>query len=420
MNFNNDKHFGAIRNNIVVNDVEVEKNLTEEDILNSNNIELLVKYAKENRNKDAVDKVRELLELARKTGEEVVQNFFNSFKECERDGKDYLDFENTESGKLALSLLEKMPEPFKSRANEKLANYKQELKYNTELSKKHHNNPKTIWKEVTGFDYRTDSDFMERFKAFLFRDMQALSKDYWGDNKLKVDINPFAVEFVIRDADSYNKLYSDKDNKASKDTGGFLQSGYKTAVTAINDVIGGNHSETSKHETEHAIHKKTNIIVADHSHMSRLGTRLYKNDRFDTNKKMVNGAIKESFYSYLERAKDETFAFSKGGENRKIVKSFLLDKGGSSHYDYSLDSRNTNHEIINNNEALSNNEKQTLKDALEFLQSEYDRVLKNMVDLVYEKNQSVEFFRNVPINELWKYSNGKYSRTDFIIKEFKF
>jgi hypothetical protein len=39
---------------------------------------------------------------------------------------------------------------------------------------------------------------------------------------------------------------------------------------------------------------------------------------------------------------------------------------------------------------------------------------------LYKKNQSVEFFRNVPINELWKYSNGKYNRTDFIIKEFKF
>ncbi len=43
-----------------------------------------------------------------------------------------------------------------------------------------------------------------------------------------------------------------------------------------------------------------------------------------------------------------------------------------------------------------------------------------MIEVIYEKNKSVEFLRNVPINELWKYSNGKYSRTDFIIKEFKF
>jgi hypothetical protein len=43
-----------------------------------------------------------------------------------------------------------------------------------------------------------------------------------------------------------------------------------------------------------------------------------------------------------------------------------------------------------------------------------------MLDVIYETNQSVEFFRNVPINELWKYSNGKYNRTDFIIREFKF
>ena len=65
-------------------------------------------------------------------------------------------------------------------------------------------------------------------------------------------------------------------------------------------------------------------------------------------------------------------------------------------------------------------EKQKLKEAIDFLQSEYDRVLKNMLEIVYDGNQSVEFFRNVPINELWKYSNGKYNRTDFIIKEFKF
>src|SRR5680860_1206483 len=229
MNFNNEKNFGVLRKDIASNDFEKEKKLTEEEILDSNNVELLAKYAKENRRKAAIDKVRELLESARKTGEEVVQNFKNSFKECEREEKDYLYFENTESGKLALSLLEKMPEPFRTRANERLIEYKQELKYNTELSKKYNNNPVALWKEITGFDYRTDSDFKERFKAFLFKDVKALSEDYWANNKLKVDINPFAVEFLIRDTDSYNKLFSGTDNGASVDTAGFLKSSDKTS-----------------------------------------------------------------------------------------------------------------------------------------------------------------------------------------------
>ena len=92
MNFNNNKHFGAFRD-LAGNDAVAEKALTEEEILDSNDVELIARYAKENRSQMAIDKVRELLELARKTGEEVVQNFLNSFKECKREKIDYLDFE---------------------------------------------------------------------------------------------------------------------------------------------------------------------------------------------------------------------------------------------------------------------------------------------------------------------------------------
>lgn len=410
-----------------INKREATEDTSEEDVLNSNNVELIAKYAKENRNKGAIDKARELLEFARKTGEEVVQNLFNSFKECERDGKDYLDFENTKSGKLALSLLETMPEPFKSRASEKLESYKQELKYNAELFKKHNNDPVTTWKEIAGFDYRTDSSFMERFKAFLFRDSQALSRGYWENNKLKMDINPFAVECIIRDVDSYNKLYLDEDNKASKDTGGFFKSKskFKTGITAINDTVWisipkEEYIKTSKHETEHAIHEKTNPIITDRYYSSRLGSRLYKNDNFDSNKKMINKVSKETLYGYLERAKDEIFAHMKGGEKQKKVGYFLLDKTERGLYDYNKDNRTTSYNTINSNDLLLNDEKQKLKEAIDFMQSEYDRVLKNMIDVIYNENKSLEFFRNVPINELWKYSDGKYGRTDFIIREFKF
>ena len=47
------------------NDAGAERELTEKEVLDSNNVELIAKYAKENRSKLAIDKVRELLELAR-------------------------------------------------------------------------------------------------------------------------------------------------------------------------------------------------------------------------------------------------------------------------------------------------------------------------------------------------------------------
>ncbi len=402
---------------------ENKKELTEEEVLSSNNVSLIVEYAKKNRSKVAIDKVRELLELSRKTGEEVVQNFLSSFKECEKEKIDYLNFENTESGKIALELLEKMPEPFKSRANEKLENYKQELKYNTELFKKHNNDPKKIWKEIIGFDYGEDSSFIERFKAFLFRDSKALSNDYWKNNKLKTNINPFSIEFIIRDADSYNELSSSPN--ASKTTGGFFTSRFKTGITAINDTQCINISkkeyiETSRHETEHAIHKRTNPIITDKYHSSRLGRRLDKNGNFDSNKILFNKISKEIIYDYLEQAKDEIFAYKKNGEKRRMIKNILLDKTEYGLYDYNQDNRNNNYDIINNNNLLSNNEKLKLKEAVDFMQSEYDRVLNNMIDVIYNGNKSIEFFRNVPTNELWKYSDGEYGRTDFIIREFKF
>jgi len=95
MNFINDKHFGAIQKDTFDNNNKSGEELVENEVLNSNNVELIAKYAKENRSREAIARVRELLELARKTGEEVVQNFFNSFKECERKGMNYLKWDGT-------------------------------------------------------------------------------------------------------------------------------------------------------------------------------------------------------------------------------------------------------------------------------------------------------------------------------------
>jgi hypothetical protein len=423
MNFNNDKHFGAFPSRSDANDIEAKKELTEADVLNSDNVELLVKYAKENRSQEAIDKVRELLESARKTGEGVVQNFFVSFKECEENKLGYINFENTESGKLALNSLEKMPEPFKANAYKKLADYKEELAYNTELFEKHKNHPEEIWKEVFGFDYYNVPDFKERFKTFLFKDMGAISKKYYKKNGLEVADDPFAINFFVEDPENFNRAYKEEVKDADDKFGGFSKGQGKTIVNVINtgdsspdDDARRSKTEIVAHEAEHAIHKKTNPISAVLLEPDVLEPWM----DFDYGKNRLNYAIKFDFQERLKKAKDELFAYFKGGAEKEGVCQLLLDKGQDSSYDYNKETRNLNKESINSNQNYSEAEKQTLKDAINFLQSEYDRVLKNMIEVIYEKNQSIEFFRNVPINELWKYSNGKYSRTDFIIKEFKF
>lgn len=423
MNFNNDEYFGVLRHDMAGNDVEVEKELTEEEILNSNNVELIAKYAKENRSKEAIEKVRELLELARKSGEEVVQNFLNSFKECEREKIDYLNFENTESGKLALSLLEKMPEPFKTSANKKLEDYKEELEHNSELFKKHKNNPEEIWKEVFGFDYYDIPDFKERFKTFLFKDVGAISKRYYKNNALEAKQDPFAINFFVEDQKNFDRAYS-KDIKDAHDKfGGFSAGQDKTIINVINidrdsqeKNTGRDIDEIISHESEHAIHRMTNPINAILLEPDVLEEWM----DFNYSKNRLNYTIKFDFEERLKKAKDETFAYLKGGADKEEVRHLLTNKDTDSPYDFSKETRRLNNESINNNKYLSEIEKQKLKEAINFLQSEYDRVLKNIVDVIYEKNQSVEFFRNVPINELWKYSDGKYNRMDFIIKEFKF
>lgn len=411
---------------------EEGKALSIEEILNSNNVELVAKYAKENRNKLAIEKVRELLELARKTGEEVVQNFLNSFKECEKEKIDYINFENTESGKLALGLLEKIPEPFKASANKKLEDYKKELKYNTELFKKYKNNPEKIWKDVFRFDYYNIPDFKERFKNFLFKDIKAISEGYYKDNALEAKLDPFAINFFIENPEKFEKAYGGN----AKNTAGFSDKHVKTHANVIRinesknkEVI----NNTTFHESEHAIHQKVNILKD--IKISRpdltLGT-------FDDDKKIINNEMRPFFINSLKNVKDEIFAFQKGGTAKGQVDQFLsfkikdplfkeTSKGilneirePNYFYDYNEEVREANYKWIESSQYLLEIEKQKLKDAINFLQSEYDRVLKNMIDIVYEKNHSVEFFRNVPINELWKYSNGKYKRTDFIIREFKF
>ena len=423
MNLNNDKHFGVFRHDIAGNDTETEKELTEEEVLNSNNVELIAKYAKENRSKVAIDKARELLESARKTGEEAVQNFLNSLKECERKKMGYLDFENTESGRLALDLLAKMPEPFKTTANEKLEDYKKELRCNTELFKKHKDNPEEIWKEIFGFDYYDIPDFKERFKTFFFKDIKAISKEYYKKNALEAAQDPFAINFFIEDQKNFNRAYSKDIKNAHDKFGGFSIGQDKRNINVINinrdsqeKNISCDIDEIISHESEHAIHRKTNPIRAILLEPDVLEEEI----DFDYSKDRLNYAIKFDFEERLKRAKDETFAYLKSGANQEEVEYLLINKGIDSLYDFNKEIRGLNNESINNNKNFSETEKQKLKEAINFLQSEYDRVLKNMIDVIYEKNQSVEFFRNVPINELWKYSNGMYHRTDFIIKKFKF
>ena len=431
MNFNNEENFRVFRNKVTENDAQTEKKAAEEEILNSNNIELIAKYAKENRSEMAITKVRELLEISRKTGEEVVQNFLDSFKECEEVKKEYLDFENTESGKLALSLLEKMPEPFKTNANKKLEDYKRELEHNTELFKKYKDNPEEIWKKVFGFDYYNIPDFKERFKTFLFKDISALSKKYYIGNSLKIKQDPFAFNFFVEDQNSFDEAYGKKNTAY-----GFSTQQSKTHSNVINTnklKTPNGIASVIAHESEHAIDEKANLLKAAGMNGSDLTLGSFEDD-----KSVTNNEIRPFLLDNLKKAKDEIFAYQKGGTKKEEVKSVLLYKiksplykasgngilaeirAHNHSYDYSESMREANYKWIELSKTLSETEKQKLKDAINFLQSEYDRVLKNMTDLIYEKNQSVEFFRNVPINELWKYSNGKYNRTDFIIREFKF
>lgn len=418
MGSSDNKYFEAFKKDAGGRGAETEAELTEEEVLNSNNVELIAEYAKENRSKEAIDKVRELLELARKTGEEVVQNFLDSFRECEREKMGYLDFENTESGKLALTLLEKLPEPFKTIANKKLEDYKKELEYNTAIFRENKNNPEKIWKKVFGFDYYNIPDFKERFKTFLFKDVRAISKKYYNDNDLEARQDPFAINFFVENAGNFNEVYSENVKDANDKFGGFSKQQGTTAVNIINKNIssdGPGIDEIIQHESEHAIHRKANPIDA----MILEPEGLYENGDFDINKSKLY-TIKFDFEERLKKAKDEVFAYFKSGTEKDDVDHYLTEKGVDSLYDYNKENRELSYANIKNNQYLSEAEKESLNNAINFLQSEYDRVLKNMVNVIYGKSQSVEFFRNVPINELWKYSDGKYSRTDFIIRDFKF
>lgn len=420
MNFNNDKHFGVFPNNIEVNDVEPEKELTEEEILNSDNVELVAKYAKENRSHEAIKKVRELLELSRKTGERVVLHFLYSFKECEREGLSYLDFENTEEGRESLELLKEMPEPFKTIAYKKLEDFKKELKYNTELFKKHNNNPEEIWKETFGFDYYDVPEFKERFKTFLFKNVAAVSDNYYKSNALETKQDPFAINFFVGDQENFDKAYSKNIEDAHDQFGGFSRKFENNNVNVINTHKSSQHedrrrrNEIVSHENEHAIHRAANPIKEEILDPESLSENL----NFESNKYQINHSMRFDFAERLKLAKDEIFAYLKGGAEKEDTLGQLTEKNGT--YDYNKDGRDINIRLINNNKYLSQTEKQKLKEAINFLQSEYDRVLKNMINVIYGRNKSVEFFRNIPINELWKYASFGYSRTDFIIKEFKF
>ena len=406
-----------IKNIQFQNKEETENNFTEEEILNSNDVDLIAKYAKEKRSKVAIDKTRELLEIARRNGEEVVQNFLKSFKECEVGKKEYLDFENTKSGRLALDFLNKMPEPFKTNAYKKFEDYKKELIHNTELFKKHNNNPEKIWEEIFGFGYYNVPDFKERLKDFLFRDVKAVAQSYYKKNNLEVKQDPFAINFFIEDVENFNRILGNSKNLSA----GFStkKNGVSVNVMRVDKEIKNElpslGSREEIHEKEHSIHRATktfnSILFDDES--------LNIDSDFSWNMYLLKKNVKWDYEERLKKAEDEIFAYLKNKEDKESVEYYLNDKSDEAVYDYAKTIRSKNNEIINNNKILSEKEKQKLRDGINFIQTGYDRVLKNMIDVVYSKNESVEYLRNLPINEWHKASNGKYNRTDFIIKDFK-
>jgi len=414
--------FESINKSKPRNEDKSEKEISEEEVLNSNDVELIARYAKENRSQAAIDKVRELLEFSRATGEGVIQNFCDSFKECQEEKKDYSDFENTPSGKLALELLEKMPEPFKSQAYGKLENYKESLRRNTELHEKTGSNPEKIWKETFGFDYYDVPDLKERLRNFFLENIRGINKSYYKKNTLEVRPDPFAINFFIGDLDNFNQAYSQSTENIGDTCSGFSKIQNGAIVNVVNTsrqspdrAFNEEADDVVRHETEHAIHRHANPFPP-----VLLEPDVLENYDFENISHRLNYAIKFDYEERLKIAKDEIFAYLKGGAPKEDTKFLLIDKDVDAGYDYNRRTRDLNAESISRNEYCSESEKQKLKEALDFMQSEYDKVLKNMIDVIYSENKTVEFFRNVPINELWKYSDGKYSRTDFLIRKFKF
>jgi len=406
----NKKSKEELNESVNKNENKVSKNA----ILDSNDINLIVKYAKENKDKDAINRVRELLEESREIGEKVVQNFLDSFKELEERKHNYSDFQNTKSGKVATSLLEKMPEPFKSEGYKKLEKFKEELKYRSDFFEKNKNDPQKIWKEVFGFDYYNVPDFKERFKTFLFKKIKGISKNYYKDKNLKVVTDPFSINFFVEDQDNFKKAYEENGDVYQGSQGvSFKKKNIGINMINTENTINdkSDFTETLLHEKEHSVHTVTNPFSTFIAEDSVLGVGFdFKHDL-----EILNHSFKFDLEERLKLAKDEIFAFLKGGESdRSYVKDVLLND-----YDHSKTIRFLNIKDVDNSTYLSGEEKIKLREGIDFMQSEYARVLKNMVDLIYEGNKSVEFFRNVPINELWKYSDGKYKRTDFIIRDYR-
>lgn len=417
--------FESLADNNTSHQLELEPELSEEEILNSNNIELIVEYAKEARSQQAIDRARELIELSRNTGEEVVQNFLKSFAQCQQEGLDYIKFEKTESGQLALEFLDKMPEPFKAKALTRLEEYKENLRSNSDLYEAQKNTPEVIWKEVFGLDYYNKSEASEKLKALLFEISGANFKDHYKDKELKVEQDPFAINLFVGDSKSFNEaieVISTRDiEDAHNKVGGFSIETDEASINVLN-VANSYHKDADKivkknviHESEHAIHRRANPFeikeIASRSLMEELG--------FEENVKAMNQCMRSDFTERLKKVKDESFAYLKGDFEREAVRKLLKNRGPEALYDYNKEIRELNNEVININKNLSEEEKDKLRKGINFFQLEYERVLDNVFDMVYDGKKSVEFLRNVPINELWKYSDGKYKRTDFLIREFK-
>lgn len=398
---------------------------SEKEILESNDINFIVEYAKEARSQVAIDKARELLELARKNGEDVVQNFLNSFKECQKESLAYSEFEKTESGIKALNHLEKMPEPYKSEALDKLEEYKKGLARNTKLFQTHKDHPEEIWKEVFGLDYYEDPEAREILKNIIFQKGGEILKNHYKNKELRAEQDPFAINLFVGDSKSFNEaieVISTRDiDDAHNKIGGFSIETDETSINVLN-VANSYHKDADKiikknviHESEHAIHRQANPfeskVIATKSLMEGAG--------FEENISVMNQCMRSDFQERLKRAKDESFSYLKGDFEKEAVRKLLKDKGPNSLYDYNKELREVNNEVINNNEHLSEVERAKLREGINFFQSEYERVLDKLFDIIYEGKKSVEFLRNVPINELWKYSEGRYSRTDFLIREFK-
>jgi hypothetical protein len=340
--------------------------------------------------KNAIQTLRDAITFSETASGNIANLFLKSFRYCEENNLPRGDYQKTIYGKKALEIYNNMPKQTHEYASRALDSFEKQFRKNEENQKG--KTKEEIFTMLAGVEPLSE--------GFEMTDGLFGPTFLLGENNFKL-----AHKNCLNDSD-VNRIdgfvhYTDREN------GTPLIVSRKDNEYVMNTVL------TNHHEEGHALHKYFHDRIGFPNKkgvlFNAIPTRKHFCERINTELR------KGVFERNLNLAFDELIQYRRDGGSKQRTVELLQINDKNQEYDYMRYSKEF---YISDLNALhfTKKEKGMFIEKYNELEKQYNKIIKNMADIVFRSGVQFGQINNIPVQDLWRYSNGKYNRLDFILK----